>query len=106
MRAGKLDRQIVIQRATVTGQDEYGADILKWVDLATVFAQQRPNRGAERLTALQVDATNVLTFHIRHFPDLSASDLVSYEDRIWDIKDIRELGRRSVTEIDVLAQSN
>lgn len=104
MRAGKLDRRITIQRATTTpnGRNE---PIASWADLATVWAQQRPNRGQERFTAQEVAGQSVMTFHIRYRRDLTVQDRISYQGKIWDILDIREVGRNVVLEIDVVARA-
>lgn len=102
MRAGKLDRRITVQRAETT-TDDFGADIETWEDVATVWAQQRPNRGAERFSAQQVAGSNVLTFHIRYLAGLTTRDRVIYNNFIFNIKDVREIGRRVVTEFDAVA---
>jgi SPP1 family predicted phage head-tail adaptor len=50
MRAGGLDREIVIQQATET-RDSYGEPVPAWATFATVPAQRRDMRGAERYAA-------------------------------------------------------
>lgn len=50
MRAGSLDRQIVIQSAA-SARDSYGQPIETWSTFATVQAYRRDIRGAERFTA-------------------------------------------------------
>ena len=39
LRAGKMDRRVKIQEATVTGQDTYNQDVTTWTDMATVWAE-------------------------------------------------------------------
>ena len=102
MRAGKLDRRITIRRYTTTRND-FGEDIRAWSDVATVWAQQRPNRGAERFAAQQIVGSRVLTFHIRYRADLTTADRIYYNDREYNIVDVREIGRRVVTEFDATA---
>ncbi len=104
MRAGKLDRRITIQRATAASNDR-NEPIQTWSDLVTVWAQQRPNRGQERFTAQEIAGQSVMTFHIRYREGLSVKDRISYQDKIWDILDIREVGRNVVLEIDVVARA-
>lgn len=106
MRAGKLDRQVTIQRLTETGRNAYNAPVLDWADLATVFAQQRPNRGAERFEAQQTAGAAVMTFHIRWFDGLRRTDRLVYDGRVWNITDVRELGRRDGHEIDAVARAD
>jgi SPP1 family predicted phage head-tail adaptor len=105
MRAGKLDRRITIQRAT-KAPNGFNEPVETWGDLATIWAQQRPNRGAERSSAQEINGQAVMTFHIRHRADLRVTDRVVYEGRIWNVLDVREVGRRVVTEIDVVAEAS
>jgi len=105
MRAGKLDRRITIQRASVT-VNAFGEEAEVWTDIATVWAQQRPNRGAERFTAQEIAGQAVMTFHIRYRADIAKTDRIKYEGRLWNITDIREIGRRVVTEIDAVARAD
>lgn len=107
MRSGKLDRRLLIFRKTVT-ESGSGEPIETWSPIAEVWAQQMPNRGAERFTATQLVGAAVMTFHIRYRADLALTvqDRLEYEGRVWDIQDIRELGRRVVTEIDATARAD
>src|SRR5215204_1692798 len=105
--AAVLDRQIVIQRKTVT-QDEYGQEVETWADLATVRAEQRPLRGGERFSVQQLLGTSVLTFLIRWRPDLNLTveDRIKYNDRDFDITDVREIGRHESLELDAKARAD
>jgi SPP1 family predicted phage head-tail adaptor len=104
MRAGKLDRRVTIRRATVT-YDAFNEPVQAWADVATVWAQQRPNRGGERFTAQEIAGAAVITFHIRHRSDVTVADRIQHDGREWDIRDVREIGRRVVTEIDCTARA-
>lgn len=104
MRAGKLDRRITIRRAT-TAANDFGEEIETWADVATVWAQQRPNRGGERFAAQQMVGTKVLTFQIRYRSDVTNRDRVVYNGREYNILDVREIGRRVVTEFDAVARA-
>lgn len=105
MRAGKLDRQIVIQRKSVTYATD-GSPINSWSTLATVWAQQRPNRGDERFAVRGLVGKAVITFQMRYRADLALTnqDRIVYDGKTWDIADVREIGRHVVTEIDATAQ--
>lgn len=107
MRAGKLDRRLVIQRKSITYSSS-GAPVESWATLATVWAQARPVRGDERFSTRQLVGSAVMTFHIRYRSDLALSvlDRLSYDGKTWDIADIRELGRRVGTEIDATARAD
>ena len=98
MRAGELDRRITLQRAT-TAPNGFNEPVESWTDLATVWAQQRPDRGAERFAAQEIVGRAVMTFHIRYRTDVRTTDRILYQGRIWNILDVREVGRRVVTAI-------
>ena len=105
MRAGKLDRRITIQAKTVS-QSSSGEPQETWADVATVWAQARPNRGAERFATIQNVGSAVMTFHIRYRDDLTVLNRISYDGKIWDIIDVRVIGRNVVTEIDCTARAD
>lgn len=105
MRAGKLDRRITIRRYQVIGHNEFNEEIRDWADVATVWAQQRPNRGSERFAAQQVAGTAVMMFHIR-YRDVKVEDVIRYDGKEWNVTDVREVGRRVVTEIDCVARQD
>lgn len=107
MRAGKLDRRVTILGRVETGRNALNEPVLQWSDLAEVWAQQRPNRGSERFAAGQLAATDVLTLHIRWRPGLSVMNRIRYEGRIYEIvAPPREIGRRVVLEIDMVARDD
>lgn len=107
MRAGKLDRRLTIRRFTETGRNEFNEPVISWADVATVWAQQRPNRGSERFAAAQIAGTAVMTFHIRYRSDITVQDRLVYEGQEYEIvAPPREIGRRVVTEIDAVARAD
>ncbi|WP_226578884.1 phage head closure protein [Acuticoccus sediminis] len=105
MRAGKLDRRVTLERLTDGGTDAFNVAIEEWAEVATVWAQARPNRGAERFTAAEVNGSAVMSFQIRYRSDVTVKDRLVYEGRVWNIVDVREVGRRVVTEIDATARA-
>jgi SPP1 family predicted phage head-tail adaptor len=107
MRAGKLDRWVTILRLTRTGTNEVNEPVETWAVVATVSAQQRPDRGSERFAASQVGGTAVMTFHLRFRADLTDQDRLLYEGRTYEIvAPPREIGRRVVSEIDAVARAD
>ncbi|OMQ44931.1 phage head closure protein [Ensifer sp. 1H6] len=106
MRAGKMDRRVKILRLQEIGRNELNEALMDWVAVATVWAQARPNRGDERFEAQQLTGSATMTFHIRYRRELTIEDRISYDGRTWDIRDIRELGRRVVSEFDCVARAD
>lgn len=104
MRAGKMDRRVTLLKWQETGRDALNAPIEDWVPAGPpVWAQQRPERGAERFSAAQIAGAKVMTFHIRFRSDISIKDRLSYKGQVFEISDVRELGRQVVSEIDCVA---
>ena len=106
MRAGDLDRSIDIQTSTAT-QNSVGEPILTWADVASaVPARVMPTRGGERFTAQQVVGDAVTTFRIRYRTGVTVRNRIVYDGKNWDIRDVREIGRREGLEIDATARSD
>lgn len=100
--AGRLDRRVVIQRATVT-PNAIGEQIQTWATWRTVFMGKQDIRAEERLRADQELATET-TVWLSHWIDgLRTDDRLSVGGKIYDIIGIAELGRRSGLEITATA---
>lgn len=102
MRAGRLDRTIKIQRFTKTWVQSGGAWFQNevWADLATVPATVVQTGGREYLARTAVIAESLMTATIR-YRDVTISDRVIYGSNglVWDISEIREIGRRRGLEL-------
>lgn len=103
MRAGKLDRRVTLMRYGEIGRDELNQPILDWSAIATVWAQQRPVRGAEAAKAGQMTGERMMQFQIRYRSDVSVKDRVVDESATYEITGLSELGRREALEIDCVA---
>lgn len=103
MRAGKLDRRIVIESFT-TSQNGYGELIKSWSTLATVWAEVNPKSGREFFASNQRIAEFETVFRIRYRSDITINEKyrISYGGKYYDIKHIAEVGRRE--GLDLLAQ--
>lgn len=105
MRAGALDRRITLRRA-ITGRDAANAPVLDWHNLATVWAAWAPLSDIERARAQQTAATATDRFRIRwstDVEDLSPSDQLIFDGRLYAISAVRQLGRRVDLEITATA---
>ncbi|GGH24448.1 phage head-tail adaptor, putative, SPP1 family [Cribrihabitans marinus] len=107
MAAGKLDRRITLQRATVT-DDGFSSDgEISWSDIATVWASATPVRDAEKIAAGQVLATIMYRFEIRFsstVADLGPADRVIFDGKDFNILGVKPLGRREGFEITAAAE--
>ena len=101
MRAGELDRLIVIETPT-EGQDDYGGRALTWATFATVWAKVTPTRGRETVAADQMVAQADTVFRIYWLSGVTTKMRVSYDSQYYDILYPAEIGRRE--GLDVLAR--
>ena len=108
MKPERLDRKITLQRFTWS-QDEYGAPVQVWADLASVWASKLDVSDGERVAAAEVSATITTRFRIRHdsaWADLNPKDRVQFEGRTYDIWGVKEIGRREELEITAAARAD
>lgn len=92
MRAGALDRQIVIQTPTET-QGATGEPSVSWGAFATVWASRRDTLGRERVLAGAETAMADCVFRIRWLSGVTAKMRVMEGADAWDIVALAELGR-------------
>lgn len=101
MRAGELDRQIVIESATET-QNGIGEPIKTWSTFATVWAKAKQLRGREYVAAQAINAEIDTVFTIRWLAGVTRKMRILYDAQYFDIHDIAEIGRRE--GLDVMAR--
>lgn len=93
MRAGQLDRRIVIQTPTLT-QNAEGAALPAWGIFAEVWARKEDLSGEELFIAQKEDAEITTQWTIRHLSGLRNDMRISYAGQYYDILSILEIGRR------------
>lgn len=98
MRPGDLDRQVLIESLT-TGQDSVGDVTETWAEVATVWAAKRDVGGREYFDAAQVNAEVTTVFKIYHRDDVTPTCRLTCDGEVYDIVNIKELGRREGLEI-------
>jgi SPP1 family predicted phage head-tail adaptor len=89
VRAGNLDRRIVIQSAT-TAQDQYGEPIETWSTYATLWAERNDLRGTEFFAARQIANQIVTAFRVRWRTDIDPRMKVVDGATTFDIDSIIE----------------
>jgi len=102
MRAGKLDKTITIERAATT-VDDYGTPAEGWTTVATVRAQLIQSTTEEFMSAGGANSETATIFRIRHMDGLTLADRVTYNARAFDLKEIKELGRREGLDLRCVA---
>ena len=102
MRAGKLDKTIVIERRGET-VNEYGTVAEGWAPVATVRAQVIQQSTDEFLKGAGTTGQTAIVFRVRHRDDLMLEDRVTYQGQVFDMKEIKELGRRDGLDLRCIA---
>lgn len=102
MRAGKLDRVIRIDRYSTSGIDGYGSPAPAWEALATLRAQMLQSGTEEFIRNGAIDETIVI-FRTRYLDGVTTADRVHHAGRYYNIKEIKEIGRRNGLELRAIA---
>ena len=98
VRAGKLDRTITIERATIT-PDENGTPVQTWATLATVKAEMLEMGSQDFMRTYGASFEAVGIFRIRWMDGLTLADRVLYNGKHYLMEDIKEIGRRVGLEL-------
>lgn len=102
MRAGLLTKTIAIERATTT-IDDAGTPLEVWATHALVRAQLVQLSTEEFMRSFGASSEAATVFRIRFLDGITLADRVKYEGRVYDLKEIKELGRREALELRCLA---
>lgn len=97
MRSGLLDRQITIQSATVTVADN-GTPQTTWADFATLRAQRIEATTDEYVRGYGAGTERVMIFRTRYIDGVSPANQIVYCGDAYQIKQIKEIGRRVALE--------
>jgi SPP1 family predicted phage head-tail adaptor len=98
MRAGKLDKSITIQRQSET-VNAAGSVLKTWADLATMRSEIVQQTATEFLTGYGTAENGTIIFRIRYQPGITTADRVSYAGSVYEIEEIKEIGRRRSLEL-------
>lgn len=104
MRAGKLDRQINIERLIETITPSGGA-VKSWQVIAMVRAELVQQSATEFLTGFGEAENSTAIFKIRHLSDITTADRVVYGGVTYNLKEVKEIGRRRGLELRVVVTS-
>lgn len=98
IKAGKLDRQIIITREAETVAAS-GAVSKAWAPVATVRAELVQRSADEFLTGYGEAETGSAVFRIRYLAGITTGDRVTCDGTAYDIDEIAELGRKRALEL-------
>lgn len=103
MRAGEMDRLIVIEQEIST-RGSSGGQKKSWVRFARVWASVRQVSGNELFLSEQTQAFARTIFRIHYRPGIKLKMRIFYNDDNYDIQSKKELGRREGIEITAVAE--
>lgn len=102
MRAGQLDKSITIQRGAHV-VDDHGTPVFTWSDIATVRAQIVQATTEEFIRGYGASDETVIIFRTRWLAGITTADRCGYDDHTFNIKEIKEIGRRKGLELRCLS---
>lgn len=103
IRAGKLDKQITIERETETVAAS-GAVSKTWASVATVRAELVQLSAEEYLTGFGEGDAGDAVFRIRYLSGITTADRVSFEGAKYVIEKVSFLGRHKGLQLLVRTQ--
>ena len=98
MDVGKLNRKIQIN-AKVSSRDGYGAEIIHYESIGSVWAQVIPVSGNEYFSSQQFTPDVTIKFRIRHRKDMDETAKIIYRGDEYGIIYIAETGNGDGLEI-------
>lgn len=104
MRAGRLDRQIEVQRYSDT-IDEAGVATPTWTPVATVRAEIVQASTEEFIRAYGASDESLVIFRLRFLEGITNADRVVFDGRNHNIKEVKEIRRRRGLELRTVAET-
>lgn len=108
MQAGKLDRSIIIERG-VSVRDGFNNEVVTWHPLIKRRASWRPATAREQLASQETGAGVEDVFEIRWSTmasTINPKDRLRFKERIYDIVEATEMGRRKSIRIKATGRSD
>jgi SPP1 family predicted phage head-tail adaptor len=93
MRAGKMDRQFTIDRASET-IDDAGTPVQTWATFAAMWGELIENSTADSPQAEGSRTTASLTLKTRYIAGVTLEDRLTYQGTQHRLTDLQEIGRR------------
>jgi len=95
-----LDRRLTLERPSVARDSAYGAELVTFVAVATVWGRLVERAAAEATAAEQRVMARQITVRIRWRADVQATWRITLGARRLQIQGTREAGRRRWLDID------
>ena len=102
MRAGRLRHRGVIEEKTAS-RDAYGAEVVAWVEVATVWMSVEPLGGREWFQAQGMQAEVTARLRMRHRSDVRPEMRVRVAGHVFDVMTAIDVGERG-RELEVMVR--
>lgn len=107
MEAGKLDRRLTLLARTLV-TNAANEEVETFTSVGTVWASKKDVSDRERVDSQEVGATITTRFQVRHSSltdDIRPTWRVSCEGRVYEVRAVKELGRKVGWEISAEARA-
>jgi len=91
MQAGRLDQRVTIQSKSVT-RDAYGAEVITWTDVATVWMEVQPLSGREYVAMRQAQSDVTTRFTARYRSGMTTAMRLLWRATPYNITEIIDQG--------------
>lgn len=98
MRAGTLDREIILVREEEIGRNEFNEPLYELTE-TSLWASVQQQSGKEYLAAGQVGAARQMVFRVRWIANVTVVNAIKYGGTEFNIQEVREIGRRRALEL-------
>lgn len=96
MQIGRLRQRITLQRQHYR-QNDYGASIAEWQDIATVWAEVKPLTGREFFTAQQIQSEITTQITIRYLDNIDTTGRVLFGSHQYEILSVMNSQERNIS---------
>jgi SPP1 family predicted phage head-tail adaptor len=93
MKAGRMTETVTIERETETVSPA-GTVTLTWATIATRKAELIQASTTELLKPFGEEEQSAIVFRVRYVADVLTTDRLTYRGQHYNIRDIKEIGRR------------
>lgn len=98
LRAGELDRSLILQQDQGTTKNNFGDLVASWVTIDTIRAKLMEEKVEEQIEGRQPIGSNMRTYHVRHEYGIVANkyrfqDKTDNDSKNWDVKGVQQMDR-------------
>jgi SPP1 family predicted phage head-tail adaptor len=91
-------RRITIETKSVA-RNSFGDEVVTWVEFAKRWARKRDSGGREFFDAAREIAEDGTVWKLPYLAGLTGAMRISYAGQVYDIRSIKELGRKQGHEV-------